>query len=216
MRLVTEGQVSQMEELAGDAIEKGGDIMVPAKCDRWSLDDYTTAPQVIVNATPEMAICQVDSFGPMAAMMTFDSIEQALEMESRCPLALGASIFTQDSSAAENLGAKLRAGMVSINDVIAPTTHPGTPFGGRCRSGWGETQGQEGLLAMTVPQTVSTRPGQFRPHFDGSTPGLERLVRGILNWSHAPRFGTRLRGMWQTMRGLLAVRRKDKKRPGRD
>ena len=59
-----------------------------------------------------------------------------------------------------------------------------------------------------VPQTVSTRGGKFRPHFDGATPQLEGLVRGILEWKHAPRFTARMSGMWQTLRGLLAVRRR--------
>lgn len=208
MRLVTSGQVRQLEELAQDAIAKGGDILKPADCDRREWDECAVAPQIIVKATPEMAICQVDLFGPMAAMMTFDRIEQALEMESRCPFALGASIFSQNIDAAQHLASRLRASMVSINDCLAPTTHPGTPFGGRGQSGWGETQGTEGLLAMTVPQTVSTRRGKFRPHFDGATPELEGLVRGILNWKHGPRFAARMSGMWQTLRGLLAVRRK--------
>jgi aldehyde dehydrogenase (NAD+) len=137
-------------------------------------------------------------------------------MESRCPFALGASIFTNDFAGARDLAARLRAGSVAINDVIAPTTHPGTSLGGRGRSGWGVTQGAEGLLAMTVPQVVSSRRGTFRPHFDGTSPELTRLVRGIMAWSHAPRLGRRMKGMWQTVRGLWAVRKARKKTPRRD
>jgi aldehyde dehydrogenase (NAD+) len=162
-----------------------------------------------------MAICQVDSFAPIAAVMEFDTVEQALEMESRCPYALGASIFTGDTKVAQEIAGRLRAGTVSINDVIAPTTHPATPLGGSGSSGWGVTQGVEGLVAMTVPQVISVRGGRFRPHYDGATPALERLVRGILNWSHASRVGQRLQGLWHTIRGLLAVSRHDKKIPGR-
>ena len=65
---------------------------------------------------------------------------------------------------AAELAGRLRTGMVTINDVIVPTAHPGLPFGGRAESGWGVTQGAEGLLEMTVPQVVGVRKGSFRPH----------------------------------------------------
>src|SRR5207247_817779 len=97
---------------------------------------------------------------------------------------------------AEWLASRLRAGMVAINDVVVPTAHPATPFGGRGNSGWGVTQGAEGLLEMSVPQTVSVRRGTFRPHFDIGDPGKlavqEELLRGLMEATHAPRLGARL------------------------
>ena len=56
-------------------------------------------------------------------------------------------------------------GLVTVNEVIVPTAHPGTPFGGRRDSGWGVTQGAEGLLEMTVPQVVSTYGSPLRLHY---------------------------------------------------
>ncbi|MFL5327527.1 MAG: aldehyde dehydrogenase family protein [Gemmataceae bacterium] len=215
LKLATASQVRLMESLIQDAIAKNGDAAKPTLCNGWASDERGAVPHIIFNATPEMAICQVDCFAPVAAVMEFNTIEQALDMESRCSFALGASIFTSDTKTAKHLASQLRAGMVSINDVIANTTHQATPFGGRGSSGWGVTQGAEGLVAMTMPQVVSVRRGRFRPHFDGATPALEKLVRGILNWSHAPRFGQRLRGLWKTIRGLVAVSRGRKKTPGR-
>ena len=104
------------------------------------------------------------------------------------PFGLAASIFTATSTAAEELAARIPAGHVSINDVLAPTAHPATPFGGRGASGWGVTQGAEGLLAMTVPQTVTVRKGSFRPHFDEAAnpdPATEEILRGLLRATHA-------------------------------
>ena len=95
-----------------------------------------------------------------------------------------------------------------INDVIAPTAHPATPFGGRGASGWGVTQGPEGLLAMTIPQVVTVRRGAFRPHFDETqqpdprTPGI---LRGLMQFTHGRRWRDRLGGIRQMWR---AVRRR--------
>jgi aldehyde dehydrogenase (NAD+) len=196
---------TDIRELVADAEARGGQVLKATRCNGSTLDDRTTFPRIVLNATPEMELCQVDSFAPIAAVIPFDTIEHALAMESACPMALGASIFTRDPSAAQKLATRLRAGSVSINDLIAPTAHPATPFGGRCASGWGVTRGEEGLIAMTTTQVVSTRGGQFRPHFGGATPALIGSLRGLLSWSHAPRFADRVRGMWTTVRGMFRI-----------
>jgi aldehyde dehydrogenase (NAD+) len=127
-------------------------------------------------------------------------------MDAACPYGLGASIFTRTRGRAAELAARLRVGMVTVNDVIAPTAHPATPFGGRGASGWGVTQGAEGLLEMTVPQVVSVRGGSYRPHYDA--PGSTRMtragtLRGLLEWGHGATFGQRWRGLWRLIRALL-------------
>lgn len=103
------------------------------------------------------------------------------------------------------LASELRAGMVAVNDVIVSTAHPATPFGGHGDSGWGVTQGAEGLLEMTVPQVVSVRGGHFRPHYDlAMGQGAERqaeMLRGLLERAHAATLGQRLRGWWHLLRG---------------
>jgi aldehyde dehydrogenase (NAD+) len=95
---------------------------------------------------------------------------------------------------------------VTVNDVIVGSAHPATPFGGRGESGWGSTQGAEGLLEMTVPQVVSVRGGTFRPHYDlsagKSAAKQEELLRGLLESGHAPALGQRLRGWWRVVRAV--------------
>jgi hypothetical protein len=133
-----------------------------------------------------MAICREASFAPIAAVIPFEKFDEAIEFNSRCPFGLGASIFTERMGSANRLAAQLPAGMVTINDALAPTAHPATPFGGRMSSGWGVTQGAEGLRAMTVPQVVSIRGGKWRPHYQpiGPSSPLVAVMRGMLEWSH--------------------------------
>ena len=78
---------------------------------------------------------------------------------------------------AGKIAGELESGAVTVNDVIVQTAHPATPFGGRGASGWGVTQGPEGLLEMTVPQVVSVRGGSFRPHYDLDDP--RQFRRGL-------------------------------------
>jgi aldehyde dehydrogenase (NAD+) len=153
-----------------------------------------------------MSVCRDAAFAPIVAVMPFDDLEDALTMETQCPYALGASVFTKTSSRAEAIASRLRTGTVAVNDVIANIAHPATPFGGRGISGWGVTQGADGLLEMTIPQVVSHKPFRFRPHFDmsfdlaaGQTKASHgNLMRGLLEGGHSPSFSGRLRG-WRKL-----------------
>jgi aldehyde dehydrogenase (NAD+) len=166
-------------------------------------------PAVVTDCRPEMPICQDASFAPIMAVLPFDSIEEALRIDAGCRYALGASIFSRDGAKANALASRLRTGMAAINDVIVPTAHPATPFGGRGDSGWGVTQGAEGLLEMTIPQVVSFRGGTFRPHYDlaaGKGKGQGELLRGFLESSHAPTLASRWRGWRRLLPALWRIR----------
>lgn len=148
------------------------------------------------------------TFEPILAVLAYDTIDDAVRIHAESPFRLTASIFTSDAIAGTDLAVKLRVGAVTINDVIAPTAHPATPFGGRSAAGWGVTQGVEGLLEMTVPQVVTTRRGKFRPHIDAAisgNPAAGDVTTGILRMTHARRWRERWSGMWQMIRGMKNV-----------
>ena len=144
-------------------------------------------PVVLADARPEMALLQEDVFAPWLALTPVADTEAALAAAGLCPYALGASVFGPLYEA-RALAARIDAGSVCINDLIAPTADPRLPFGGRHRSGFGVTRGAEGLLDMTVIKTVSTRTGRLRPHLDPKFAGdtatlllMTRLLHGT--WS---------------------------------
>lgn len=203
MRLALPSQIQQAERLVREALAEGGRLLMDRRASAASASEWP--PTVVVDAKPTMALCREASFAPLMAIVPVDGPEEALDMDRQCPYSLGASIFTQAPGQATRMAAALRSGAVTVNDVIAPTAHPATPFGGTGQSGWGVTQGAEGLLEMTVPQVVSVRGGRFRPHYD-LAPGQggkshETLIRGLLQSGHSATLAARLHG-W---RRLLAA-----------
>jgi acyl-CoA reductase-like NAD-dependent aldehyde dehydrogenase len=205
MRLALEAQVRQAARLVADARAHGARLLTP---EQPAGDGMECTPAVVADVRPDMALYQEASFAPLLAVLPFDDVAQAVRLDEACPYHLGASVFTARPARARELAAALGGGMVAVNDVIAPTGHPATPFGGRGASGWGVTQGAEGLLEMTVPQVVSTRGGRFRPHFD-LAPGaakpeavaaLEEVMRGLLQSGHAPSWRQRWAGFWRALR----------------
>ena len=69
------------------------------------------------------------------------------------PYALAASIWT-GRRRGEALARRLRAGMVSVNDVLYHGAVAGLPFGGRGDSGYGRVHGEEGVREMTQTRSV--------------------------------------------------------------
>ncbi len=82
--------------------------------------------------------------------------------------------------------ARIRAGAVTINDLIVPTADPRLPFGGRGQSGFGVTRGAEGLLELTRLKTVSLRRGRLRPHYQPATAAGPALFSDYLRAAHGP------------------------------
>ncbi len=211
LRLLLPGQVEQAERLVHEAVAKGARLL-PCRETTGQvgnpLDDSLFTPVIILDARPEMALCREALFAPLLAVLPYDTLEEALRMDASCPYGLAASIFTRDQARGSMVATRLRTGMVAINDVVVPTAHPATPFGGRGESGWGVTQGEEGLLEMTIAQVVSVRKGNFRPHYDLGT-GVDQgnFARALLESQHAGAWRQRWRGwirlaaaLWQ-MRG---------------
>jgi acyl-CoA reductase-like NAD-dependent aldehyde dehydrogenase len=203
MRLALPGQVEQAKRLVRRAANDGARVLTAGEMD---IDDpLVFAPTVVMDAKPEMDVCREATFAPLLAVMPFDRLDDALRMNEQCPYGLGASIFTRNTARAEELAPRLKAGMVTINDVMMPTAHPATPFGGRGDSGYGVTQGAEGLLEMTVPQVVSVRGGTYRPHYEmavGQVRHQEALLRSLLDAAHAPGLGRRVRGFFGVLGAL--------------
>jgi len=165
-------------------------------------------PTLLLNAAPDAAVCREAAFSPVGAVLPFDDVDTALSQAAASPFGLGASVFGADTRAAVELAARIPSGSVAVNDVIAPTAHPETPFGGRGASGWGVTQGPDGLLALTVPQVVTVRRGRFRPHVDDAVApdpaATADVLQGLLRASYGG-WGEWWGGLRQLVRG---VRRK--------
>ncbi|QVL32128.1 aldehyde dehydrogenase family protein [Telmatocola sphagniphila] len=210
--LVTSGQLKQARAIMEEAVANGAkELFADAPANSEDLPGMPAT--FLTDVRPSMRLCQEAIFAPLAGILTYTDLSDLRSQLNNCPFALGSSIFSRDVTAANQLALQLAPGLVVINDAINPTAHPASPFGGRNSSGWGTTQGAEGLLAMTVPQVVSIRKGKFRPHYDaangGVNAGTERMLHGILNWKHAPSFGLRIRGIWNMIRGMMQSTKKD-------
>ncbi|WP_337860608.1 aldehyde dehydrogenase family protein [Ferroplasma sp.] len=90
-------------------------------------------------------------FGPVAMLMKFKTVEEAIKLANDTPYGLGCSIWG-DSDNAEKLVPYIEAGTVSINKIVA--SDPRLPFGGTKKSGIGRELSRYGILEFTNIKTV--------------------------------------------------------------
>jgi aldehyde dehydrogenase (NAD+) len=103
---------------------------------------YYVRPTIFADVSNDMKIAREEVFGPVLAIIPFDSEQQAINIANDTPYGLAAYIQTGDPERAERVAAKLRAGAVHIN---GGGFEYGSPFGGYKQSGVGREGGMLGL-----------------------------------------------------------------------
>jgi gamma-glutamyl-gamma-aminobutyraldehyde dehydrogenase len=107
---------------------------------------------VFADVAPENALAREEIFGPVLAVLTFDTEAEAVELANRSIYGLAASLWTQNLSRAHRVAGQLRAGTVSVNTVDAIS--PQTPFGGFKQSGIGRDLSLHALDKYTALKTT--------------------------------------------------------------
>ncbi len=92
-------------------------------------------PTVIDGVTPNSQLFQEEIFGPILAVTTFETLEQALELANNTNYGLAASVYTANNRHAMQLARGIKAGTVTINCFGEGDVS--TPFGGFKESGFG-------------------------------------------------------------------------------
>lgn len=156
------------------------------------------APCLLADARPVLSHFDDDIFAPVLALVAVDDMEEALALAAACPYALGASIFGPVAEAVA-FAARVKAGAVTINDLIVPTADPRLPFGGSGKSGFGVTRGAEGLLAFTKIKTVSISAARRRPYHQPPAPEDAVLFQAYAELAHGAGFAPRLRALIRLM-----------------
>lgn len=112
------------------------------------------SPTVLAGAHAGMLLSQEETFGPVIAIETFDTEDEAVAKANGTPFGLAAYVFMRDGERAERFIQQLQFGHVGLNTGTGPA--PEAPFGGMKQSGFGREGGVEGLHEFCEVQTVVT------------------------------------------------------------
>jgi succinate-semialdehyde dehydrogenase/glutarate-semialdehyde dehydrogenase len=198
--LTTAKQLHTVRTHLQDAVGKGAVAYFGATPQTPNNQGYFHPPVILEHVSADMITMHEETFGPLLAVDSFTSVDEAVAKANDGNLGLTASVWSNDHSLAKSVAARLEAGAVTINDHLMSHGLAETPWGGWKESGTGRTHGYLGLEAMTQPRVVidDVMPGLQKnmwwyPHSKEVYEGL----RGALHLLYARGLSARVSGMWK-------------------
>lgn len=141
--MASESQFKSVQRYIQAGIEEGARLLCggPGKPEGLEAGAYVK-PTLFADVDNQMTIAQEEIFGPVISIISYESLDQAIEIANDSIYGLAAYVWSEDKEKAEYVARKLRAGMVTINGAAMDWR---TPFGGYKQSGVGRERGEMGL-----------------------------------------------------------------------
>ncbi|MBS1891208.1 MAG: aldehyde dehydrogenase family protein, partial [Actinobacteria bacterium] len=115
-------------------------------------EGFFVEPTVFGDVANGSRLAQEEIFGPVAALIPFDTEEDAVALANDTPFGLAAGVWTENLARAHRMSARLRAGTVWVNNYRV--VQHAMPFGGFKASGQGRELGLEALNDFTEVKSV--------------------------------------------------------------
>jgi aldehyde dehydrogenase (NAD+) len=141
--VVSKVQFDRVEGYIAKGIAEGAKVVIGGSGRPDGLTKgYFVKPTIFSNVRNDMTIAREEIFGPVLCILPYDSEEQAVQIANDTPYGLAAYVWSQDNLRARRVGARIRAGQVTLNGASG---NMNTPFGGFKMSGNGREYGEFGL-----------------------------------------------------------------------
>ncbi len=150
-QIVNQANFARVKALFDDAVAQGATVAVGGQFDA---DDLTVHPTLLTDVTPQMKILQEEIFAPLLPVMTYDTLDQAIDyIEARDkPLAL--YMYSTNDANVQNVLNRTSSGGATINGVFSHYLENNLPFGGVNQSGMGSYHGYFGFKAFSHERAI--------------------------------------------------------------
>ncbi|MFO8176013.1 MAG: aldehyde dehydrogenase family protein [Longimicrobiales bacterium] len=144
----------QLEELEDQLrrAKRAGASVVAGGSRPAGLEGAYFLPTIVTGTGNDSPLIQEEVFGPVLPVMSFETVDEAIELANDSPYGLSAFVYSEVESTQKRLVRELEAGQVSVNGASYFSNH--APFGGYKNSGIGRVRGDEGLFEATQIKVV--------------------------------------------------------------
>jgi len=140
-------QLNRINELVAKGKAEGG-TLIQSSCELPVKGSFF-APSLFTDVEAASTVMEVEIFGPVAAVMTFRTPDEAATIANHTRYGLAATIWSENINLALDTAARMKAGVVWINSTNLFAAAAG--FGGYRESGFGREGGREGMYEYLVP-----------------------------------------------------------------
>ena len=149
--LVEEKAVTKVVDLVDDAVRRGAAVLTGGT--RGDGPGFFYPPTVLTGVAPDSQLMTTEIFGPVAALIPFDTDDQAVQMANDTEFGLVSFVMNENLDRAMTMSERLEAGMVGIN--VGVVSNPAAPFGGIKQSGLGREGGLSGIEEFVETKLVA-------------------------------------------------------------
>ncbi len=142
--IVSKNQLEKLVEQFNDAKEKGACIVCGGE--KFGEKGNFFKPTILTDINRDMKVWKEEVFGPILPVVSFKTLDEAIELANDTIYGLGGYIFTKNKNTFEKISNELETAMVSCNNLAYSA--PYNPFGGVKKSGLGRTRGKWGLQEL--------------------------------------------------------------------
>jgi aldehyde dehydrogenase (NAD+) len=139
----SKAQLDRICELVDSGVTAGAEMYQSAVC-HLPTKGYFYKPTVFTGVTQSHRIAREEIFGPVLSVLTFRTLEEAVEKANNTMYGLSAGVWTDKGSRILKMSTLLKAGVVWANTFNK--FDPSSPFGGYKESGFGREGGRQGLM----------------------------------------------------------------------
>ena len=158
--IVSDRHFERLQGLVSDAKDKGAEVIEvnPAGEDFANSNQRKMPLTILKNVNDGMAAMQEEIFGPVLPVMTYKSVDQAVDYINEHDRPLGLYYFGEDKGEQERVLTRTISGGVTTNDVVFHVSMEDLPFGGVGPSGMGSYHAIEGFREFSHARSVYHQP----------------------------------------------------------
>ena len=137
-------------------------------------EDRYIQPTILENVVFEDAIMQEEIFGPILPVISYDTLEEVIQMVKSLSAPLSCYVFTKSKAVKKRILTEIPFGGGAFNDSVMHLTNSNLPFGGVGESGMGNYHGEAGFKAFSHFKSIMDKPTwldpkiRYSPHSDFS------------------------------------------------